>query len=91
MEERRRKGWIARARQTRRDAEKDGSCVRRINIYIYIYREREREMETEKSSKLCLDKAIIASERHRGAEMYQCERNNKIFSSFFSFFVELCP
>lgn len=34
MEERRRK--IARARQTRRDAEKDGSRVRRINIYIYI-------------------------------------------------------
>lgn len=58
-----------------------GSRVRRINIYTY----RKRERESKKSSKLRLDKAIIASKRHRGTEMYQRERNNKFFFIFFFF------
>ena len=77
MEERRRK--IARARQTRRDAEKDGSRVRRINIYIYRFKNRAGSASTKQSS------------RAKGIEERKCTNVNEITNFFLSSLVELCP
>ena len=83
MEERRRKGWIARARQTRRDAEKDGSCVRRINIYIYRERKRERWRVKNRVSSA----STKQSSRAKGIEERKCTNVNEITKFFLLFFL----